>query len=77
MALNMLPINYAGPRLDAGWGSPSWSSKPFNPTVVLGLGGGCRRFLLSGPPCCLGSRPRGYRLSWTVVIIAIGDDRQA
>lgn len=66
-ALNMLPINYAGLALIV-LGIAFLIVETFNPTVVLGLGG-VAAFLL-GAAMLFKIEAPGYRLSWTVVIIA-------
>jgi membrane-bound serine protease (ClpP class) len=66
-ALNMLPINYAGLALML-LGIAFLIIETFNPTVVLGLGG-VAAFLL-GAAMLFKIEAPGYRLSWTVVIIA-------
>ncbi|WP_246669441.1 MULTISPECIES: nodulation protein NfeD [unclassified Bradyrhizobium] len=67
-ALNMLPINYAGLALML-LGIAFLIVETFNPTVVLGLGG-VAAFLL-GAAMLFKIEAPGYRLSWTVVIIAL------
>src|SRR5205807_4286555 len=67
-ALNMLPINYAGLALML-LGIIFLVVEAFTPTVVLGLGG-VAAFLL-GSAMLLKIEAPGYRLSWTVVIIAM------
>jgi membrane-bound serine protease (ClpP class) len=67
-ALNMLPINYAGLALML-LGIAFLVVETFNPTVVLGLGG-VAAFLLGAAMLFKVEAP-GYRLSWTVVIIAM------
>jgi membrane-bound serine protease (ClpP class) len=67
-ALNMLPINYAGLALML-LGIAFLVVETFNPTVVLGLGG-VAAFLL-GAAMLFKIEAPGYRLSWTVVIIAM------
>ena len=67
-ALNMLPINYAGVALML-LGIAFLVVETFNPTVVLGLGG-IAAFLL-GAAMLFRIEAPGYRLSWTVVIIAM------
>jgi len=67
-ALNMLPINYAGLALML-LGIVFLVVETFNPTVVLGLGG-VAAFLL-GAAMLFRIEAPGYRLSWTVVIIAM------
>jgi len=67
-ALNMLPINYAGLALML-LGIAFLIVETFNPTVVLGLGG-VAAFLL-GAAMLFRIEGPGYRLSWTVVIIAM------
>jgi membrane-bound serine protease (ClpP class) len=67
-ALNMLPINYAGLALLL-LGIAFLAVEAFNPTVVLGLGG-IAAFLL-GAAMLFKIQAPGYRLSWTVVIIAM------
>src|SRR5207302_1476652 len=67
-ALNMLPINYAGLALML-LGIAFLVVETFNPTVVLGLGG-VAAFLL-GAAMLFRIEAPGYRLSWTVVIIAM------
>ena len=67
-ALNMLPINYAGLALML-LGIAFLVVETFNPTVVLGLGG-VVAFLL-GAAMLFRIEAPGYRLSWTVVIIAM------
>ena len=67
-ALNMLPINYAGLALLL-LGITFLAVEIFNPTVVLGLGG-VAAFLL-GAAMLFKIEGPGYRLSWTVVIIAM------
>jgi membrane-bound serine protease (ClpP class) len=66
-ALNMLPINYAGLALML-LGITFLVVETFNPTVVLGLGG-VVAFLL-GAAMLFRIEAPGYRLSWTVIIIA-------
>jgi membrane-bound serine protease (ClpP class) len=66
-ALNMLPINYAGLALML-LGIAFLVVETFNPTVVLGLGG-VAAFLL-GAAMLFRIEAPGYRLSWTVIIIA-------
>ena len=66
-ALNMLPINYAGLALML-LGIAFLVVETFNPTVVLGLGG-VAAFLL-GAAMLFKIEAPGYRLSWTVIIIA-------
>ena len=66
-ALNMLPINYAGLALIL-LGIAFLIVKTFNPTVVLGVGG-VAAFLL-GAAMLFRIEAPGYRLSWTVIIIA-------
>ena len=67
-ALNMLPINYTGLALLL-LGIAFLVVEIFNPTVVLGLGG-VAAFLL-GAAMLFKIEGPGYRLSWTVVIIAM------
>ena len=67
-ALNMLPINYTGLALML-LGIAFLVVETFNPTVVLGLGG-VAAFLL-GAAMLFRIEAPGYRLSWTVVIIAM------
>src|SRR3981189_3278073 len=67
-ALHMLPINYAGLALML-LGIAFLVVETFNPTVVLGLGG-VAAFLL-GAAMLFRIEAKGYRLSWTVVIIAM------
>jgi membrane-bound serine protease (ClpP class) len=67
-ALNMLPINYTGLALLL-LGIAFLIVETFNPTVVLGLGG-VAAFLL-GAAMLFRIEAPGYRLSWTVVIIAM------
>ena len=66
-ALNMLPINYAGLALML-LGIAFLIVETFNPTVVLGVGG-VAAFLL-GAAMLFRIEAPGYRLSWTVIIIA-------
>ena len=66
-ALNMLPINYAGLALML-LGIAFLVVETFNPTVVLGVGG-VAAFLL-GAAILFRIEAPGYRLSWTVIIIA-------
>jgi membrane-bound serine protease (ClpP class) len=66
-ALNMRPINYAGLALML-LGIAFLVVEIFNPTVVLGLG--VAAFLL-GAAMLFKIEAPGYRLSWTVVIIAM------
>ena len=66
-ALNMLPINYTGLALLL-LGIAFLVVEIFNPTVVLGLGG-VAAFLL-GAAMLFKIEGPGYRLSWTVIIIA-------
>jgi membrane-bound serine protease (ClpP class) len=66
-ALNMLPINYTGLALML-LGIAFLIFETFNPTVVLGVGG-VAAFLL-GAAMLFKIEAPGYRLSWTVVIIA-------
>src|SRR5216683_2122190 len=66
-ALNMLPINYAGLALML-LGIAFLVVETFNPTVVLGVGG-IAAFLL-GAAMLFRIEAPGYRLSWTVIIIA-------
>jgi membrane-bound serine protease (ClpP class) len=66
-ALNMLPINYVGLALML-LGIAFLVVETFNPTVVLGLGG-VAAFLL-GAAMLFRIEAPGYRLSWTVVVIA-------
>jgi membrane-bound serine protease (ClpP class) len=66
-ALNMLPINYAGLALML-LGVAFLIVETFNPTVVLGIGG-VASFLL-GAAMLFKIEAPGYRLSWTVVIVA-------
>jgi membrane-bound serine protease (ClpP class) len=66
-ALNMLPINYAGLALML-LGIAFLVVETFNPTVVLGLGG-VAAFLL-GAAMLFRIEAPGYRLSWTVIVIA-------
>ena len=66
-ALNMLPINYTGLALLL-LGIAFLIVETFNPTVVLGLGG-VAAFLL-GAAMLFRIEAPGYRLSWTVIIIA-------
>jgi membrane-bound serine protease (ClpP class) len=66
-ALNMLPINYAGLALML-LGVAFLVVEMINPTVVLGLGG-VAAFLLGAAMLFRVEAP-GYRLSWTVVVIA-------
>jgi len=66
-ALNMLPINYTGLALLL-LGIAFLIVETFNPTVVLGLGG-VAAFLL-GAAILFRIEAPGYRLSWTVIIIA-------
>ncbi len=66
-ALNMLPINYTGLALIV-LGIAFLIVETFNPTVVLGLGG-VAAFLL-GAAMLFKIEAPGYRLSWTVVVIA-------
>jgi membrane-bound serine protease (ClpP class) len=67
-ALNMLPINHAGLALML-LGIAFLIVETFSPTVVLGLGG-VAAFLL-GAAMLFRIEGPGYRLSWTVVIIAM------
>jgi membrane-bound serine protease (ClpP class) len=67
-ALNMLPINYTGLALLL-LGIAFLVVEIFNPTAVLGLGG-VAAFLL-GAAMLFKIEGPGYRLSWTVVIIAM------
>jgi membrane-bound serine protease (ClpP class) len=67
-ALNLLPTNYAGLALVL-LGIAFLVVEAFNPTVVLGLGG-VAAFLL-GAAMLFDIEAPGYRLSWTVVIIAM------
>ena len=67
-ALNMLPINYAGLALVL-LGLAFLVVEAFNPTVVLGVGG-VAAFLL-GAAMLFRIEAPGYRLSWTVVVIAL------
>ena len=67
-ALNMLPISYAGLALML-LGIAFLVVETFNPTVVLGLGG-VAAFLL-GAAMLFKIEGPGYRLSWTVVVIAM------
>ncbi|MFZ2155480.1 MAG: nodulation protein NfeD [Bradyrhizobium sp.] len=67
-ALNLLPINYTGLALLL-LGIAFLVVETFNPTVVLGLGG-VAAFLL-GAAMLFRIEAPGYRLSWTVVIIAM------
>jgi membrane-bound serine protease (ClpP class) len=67
-ALNMLPINYAGLALML-LGIAFLVVEIFNPTVVLGLGG-VAAFLL-GATMLFKIEGPGYRLSWTVIVIAM------
>jgi len=64
----MLPINYTGLALLL-LGIAFLVVEIFNPTVVLGLGG-VAAFLL-GAAMLFKIEGPGYRLSWTVVIIAM------
>jgi membrane-bound serine protease (ClpP class) len=66
-ALNMLPINHTGLALLL-LGIAFLIVETFNPTVVLGLGG-VAAFLL-GAAMLFRIEAPGYRLSWTVIIIA-------
>lgn len=66
-ALNMLPINYTGLALML-LGVVFLIVEAFNPTVVLGLGG-MAAFLL-GAAMLFRIEAPGYRLSWTVVVLA-------
>jgi membrane-bound serine protease (ClpP class) len=67
-ALNMLPINYAGLALLL-LGLTFLVVEAFNPTIVLGVGG-VVAFLLGSAMLFRFETPE-YRLSWTVVVIAL------
>jgi membrane-bound serine protease (ClpP class) len=66
-ALNLLPISYAGLALLL-LGIAFLVVEMFNPTIVLGLGG-VAAFLLGAAMLFKFEAP-GFRLSWTVVVIA-------
>jgi membrane-bound serine protease (ClpP class) len=67
-ALNMLPINYAGLALLL-LGLTFLVVEAFNPTVVLGVGG-VAAFLLGAAMLFKIEAPE-YRLSWTIVVLAM------
>src|SRR5260370_14526672 len=64
----MLPINYAGMAFML-LGIAFLVVEAFNPTVVLGLG--CVAAFLLGAAMLFKIEAPEYRLSWTVVIIAL------
>lgn len=66
-ALNLLPINYAGLALMLT-GIALLTIEAFNPTVVLGAGG-IAAFVLGAVMLFRFEAP-GYRLSWTVLVLA-------
>jgi membrane-bound serine protease (ClpP class) len=67
-ALNFLPIDYTGLALML-LGITFLAIEAFNPTVVLGIGGLVS--LLLGLAMLFKVEPPGYRLSWTIIGIAV------